>query len=120
MLFGHSEREKPILAERTPISKPFKVCSGLTEELKLHLFKFADAENEVSGSYFVTERFAYLTYTERKLFTSRTLNVCEVYEYALSCFRTEIYSIFCILRNALKCFEHKVKLTDVRKIVLAA
>ena len=120
MIFRHTEREKPVLAERTPVGKPFKIRSRLTEKFKLHLLKFANAENKVSGGYFVTERFTYLSDTERKLFAGRALNICEVDKYTLRRFGTKIDGVFCVLRNALKRFEHKIELTDVCKIVFAA
>ena len=55
MLFTHSEREEPLLAEGAPILKPFKIGSGFTEEFKLHLFKLTGAEGEVSGCDLIAE-----------------------------------------------------------------
>src|SRR5699024_230082 len=99
---------------------PLKVCSGFAEKFKFHLFKFAYTEYKVAGSYFVTERFSNLTDTERKLAASGSLNISKVYEYTLSRFRAEIYSVFSVLCYALECFEHEIELADIGKIVLAA
>ena len=120
MIFRHTEGEKPVLAERAPISKPFKIRSGLAEEFKLHLLKLADTENKVSGSDFVTERLTYLSDTEGELFTGCTLNIYKVDEYTLCRFGAEVDCVFSIFGNSLECFEHKVELAYVCKVVLAA
>ena len=63
---------------------PLLIRAWLDEEFHLHLFELTRAEDEVSRSDFVAERLADLTDAERRLHASRSDNVCEVYENALS------------------------------------
>ena len=120
IFFFNSKRKKPVVTEASPILEPFKVGSRLAEEFKLHLFKLANTEDKVAGGDFVTEGFTDLTYTERKLFTACTLNVCKVNKNALSSFGTEVNYVFSVLGNTLEGFKHKVKLTNIGKIMLSA
>ena len=55
VLLAHTEREQPIAAEAAPVLEPLEIGTGFAEELKLHLLKFTDAEDKVTGSYLVTE-----------------------------------------------------------------
>ena len=120
IFFFHSQWQKEVFAIFLPIAEPFQIRSGLAEKFKFHLFEFAHAENKVSGGDFVTERFTYLAYTERNAHTRGTLNVFEVYEYALCGFGAEINGVYAVFGNALKSFEHKVELSYRRKIAFAA
>ena len=49
------KRIKPITAEASPIIKPLKVSTRLTEKFKLHLLKFSYTEDEFARSNFVSE-----------------------------------------------------------------
>ena len=64
-----AERKKPFITGLSPILKPLGLGAGLAEELKLHLFKLSGSESKVSGCDLITERFTYLTDTERNLLT---------------------------------------------------
>ena len=55
VLILESEAEEEVLAVASPVVEPLEVCTGLAEELKLHLLEFAYTEDEVSGSDLVTE-----------------------------------------------------------------
>ena len=55
VLFCDTQTEKPVFAKASPVFEPLKVCTGFAEELKLHLFKLTDAENEVPGGDLVSE-----------------------------------------------------------------
>ena len=114
-----TDGKKPIVTEFSPIREPLKVCAGLAEKFKFHLLKFAHSENKVSGSYLITERLTYLSYTERKLFTCGSLHVYKVRKDTLRCLGTEINRVLCILGDALECLEHKVKLANISKVVLS-
>ena len=103
-----------------PILEPLEVGVRLAEELKLHLLKLADAEDEVAGSYFVAERLAYLADAERQLAAGRALNSGEVYEYTLRGLGTEINLARRVLGYALMGLEHQVELADIGEIRLAA
>ena len=46
---------EPVAAEASPVVEPFKVCTGLAEEFKLHLLKLTHTEDEVAGGYLVAE-----------------------------------------------------------------
>ena len=108
------------MAERSPVGEPFKVGSGLAEELKLHLLELPTAEDEVTGSDLVTEGLTNLRDTEGELLSRCSLNVYEVSKDTLCGLGTEINGVLCVLGYALEGLEHKVELTDIREIVLAA
>ena len=120
VFFFDVERIKEVTTEASPVLKPFKISAGLAEEFKLHLFKFTHTENEVTGSNFVTEALADLCNAERNLLAACSLNVREVYKNTLSGFGTKVNFVLAVLGNTLKCLEHKIELTNVCKIVLAA
>ena len=120
IFFLYAERIKEITAIGTPIIEPFEVCSRFAEKFEFHLLKFSDSENEVTRSYLVSERFAYLTDAERNLFSRCSLNVFEVYENALCSFGTKIQSRGRILGNALERFEHQVEFSYIGEIGRAA
>ena len=108
------------MAEGAPVLEPLEVGVGLAEELEFHLLKFADTENEVSGSDLVAEGLTDLSDTEGKLLTGSSLHVCEVYKDTLSGFGTKINGVLCVLGNTLEGLEHQVELTDIGEVVLAA
>ena len=115
-----SQGLQPVDTELLPVSKPFQISVGLTEEFQLHLLKFTGTEGKVSGSDFVTEGFAHLADAEGNLLSGGTLYVFEVHKNTLCGFRTKVNRILRILGNALEGLEHQVKLTDIRKIMFAA
>ena len=104
----------------SPVIKPFQIGSRLTEELQLHLLKFANTEDEVARSDLVTEALAHLADAEGQLFPGSTGDVGEVHEDALCGLRTEIDGILRIFGNSLECFEHQIELTDISEVVLSA
>ena len=108
-----TDSKQEVLAVSSPIVKPFKVCAGLAEELKLHLLELSYTEYEVTGSDLVTEALTYLCNTERYLFTSSSLYISEVYENTLCSLGTQIQFALAILGDALECLEHQVELTDI-------
>ena len=120
MLLVYAEAKKEVTAVASPVLEPLKVGAGLAEELKLHLLELSYTEDEVAGSDLVSERLTYLTNAERNLFTCGSLNVVEVYENTLSSLGTEIKLRLGILSYALEGLEHKVELTDIGEILLAA
>ena len=115
-----SQGLQPVDTELLPVSKPFQISVGLTEEFQLHLLKFTGTEGKVSGSDFVTEGFAHLADAEGNLLSGGTLYVFKVHKNTLCGFRTKVNRILRILGNALEGLEHQVKLTDIRKIMFAA
>ena len=120
-VFGFdADRVQPVAAERTPVIEPLKIRAGLAEEFEFHLLDLAHAENEVSGRDFVAERLADLTDSERNLFTRGTLDVNKVRKDTLRGFGTKINGVFRVLGYAQKGFEHKVELTNIRKVMLFA
>ena len=120
ILLLKTDCKQPITAEASPIAKPLKICSGLAEELKLHLLKLANTEYKVTGSDLITEGLSYLRDTERKLLSCCSLYAYKVCKYTLCRFRTKIYGILCILGYTLEGLKHKVKLTYIGKIMLTA
>ena len=112
-----SEVEKPIVAVASPIIKPFEVGVGLAEEFALHLLKFTYSEYEVAGSYLVPEGFTYLANAEGNLFSCGSLDILKVYEYTLCRFRSQIDLALRVLCYALERLKHKVKLTDIGKVL---
>ena len=120
VLLPYAEALQPIDAELLPIGEPFEVCARLAEELALHLLKFAGTEGEIARGYLVAERLAHLANSERELFAGGALYVGEVYKYALSGLRAEIYGGGRILGNAYSGLEHEVELADRGKVVLSA
>lgn len=116
----HAEIEKPLMAEVLPIVEPFKVGAGLAEEFKLHLFKFADTEDEVAGSDLVAEALADLTDAKGQFLSRRALHVLEVDKDALCGFGAQIDGGSGVFRHADERLEHKVEFSHAREVVVAA
>ena len=116
----HTQIEQEFVAVIFPVFKPLQIRAGLAEKFEFHLFEFAYAEDKVSGRDFVSERFAYLTYSERNFSSRRALNVGKVHENALRRFGAEIRGGRGIFRNADKGLEHKVELFNIGKFFRAA
>ena len=115
-----AQRQQPVFAEVFPVSKPLKVGARLAEELALHLLKLTGAEDEVARGDLVTECLADLANAERQLFAGGALDVCEVYENALSGLGTQVAGGAGVLGNADGSLEHEVELADGCEVVLAA
>ena len=111
---------KPISAKASPVFKPLKVGTRLAEELKLHLLKFTNTENELARCDFVSERLTDLCNAEGHLFSCCSLDISEVYENTLCSFGTEINLVLAVLCYTLEGLEHKIELANVRKIMSAA
>ena len=73
-----------------PLAEPFEFSAWFHEELHLHLFKFAHAEDELASYDFITESFTDLCNTERNLHATCLLHVEVVHENTLCGLRTEI------------------------------
>ena len=120
VFLADAEAGQPVITELAPIGKPLKVRAGLAEELKLHLLKLADAENEVAGRDLVAEALADLRNAERDLAAGGALDVFEVDEDALCGFRAQVDLRGIVFRHTLVCFEHQVEFADVGEVALAA
>ena len=120
VLLGHAEAEQPVTAEAAPVGKPLQIGAGLAEELKLHLLKLTDAEDEVTRGDLVTEGLTDLADTEGHLLTGGALDVLEVDENTLSGLGTEVNGGGGVLVNALEGLEHEVELADVGEVALTA
>lgn len=116
----HAEIKKPLMAEVLPIVEPFKVGAGLAEKFKLHLFKFADTEDEVAGSDLVAEALADLTDAEGQFLSRRALHVLEVDKDALCGFGAQIDGGSGVFRHADERLEHKVEFSHAREVAVAA
>ena len=120
LVLRDSEGGQPVLAERSPVLKPFQIRPWFTEKLHLHLLKLTGTECKVARRNFISERLPDLADAERDLLSGSPLNILEVDEDSLGCLRTQIDRILRILRHTLECLEHQVELADVCEIVLAA
>ena len=116
----HAERVEEVCAVVLPVCEPFEVGAGTAEEFKLHLFEFADTENEVTGGDFVTEGLTDLRDTEGHFLSGGSCDVLEVHEDTLRGFGTEVELTGGVLGNTLESLEHQVELTDIGEIVAAA
>ena len=115
-----AQSQEPVLAETSPVVKPFQICAGLAEEFQLHLLKLTGTEGKVSGRDLIPEALADLADSERNLLAGGPLHILKVYENPLGGLRTEIDDVLRVLRYALEGLEHQIELTDIRKIMLAA
>ena len=118
--FLDSQRQQPVTAERSPVLEPIHICTGLTEELKLHLFKLSGTEGEVAGSDLISEGLTDLADTEGDLLSGGSLNILEVYKDTLCSLRAKVYGILSILGHTLEGLEHQIELSDIREIMFAA
>ena len=120
VLVLQADAQQPVVAEGAPVVEPLQVGAGLAEELQLHLFELADAEDEVARRDLVAEGLADLAHAEGQLAAGGALGVDEVGEDALRRLRPQIHGVLGILGDALERLEHQVELTDVGEVVLAA
>ena len=110
----------PLHAGLLPLGEPVELCTGLDEELHLHLFELTHTEDELACYNLVAESLAYLGNAEGKLHAARLLHIEVVHEDTLCRFRTEIY-----LAGSLGCSthlstEHKVELAHVGPVTRTA
>ena len=101
----------PFQACLLPVFEPFEFLTGTHEELHLHLFELAHAEDKLTGHNLVAESLANLCDAERYAHTSGFLNIEIVYKYALCCLRTEVYGHGTVGGRAHLSAEHEVELT---------
>ena len=120
VLLLDSKLKKPFVAELSPVFKPFGLCTGLAEELQLHLLELTGTEGEVTRRDLIPEGLSDLTDAEGYLLPGGTLYVLEVYEDSLCGLGTKIYHVLCILGYALEGLEHQVEFTDLREVMLSA
>ena len=92
----------------------------LTEGLELHLLELDRSESEVARGDLISESLTDLTDAERELSPHATLYIQVVNIFALRVFGTKINNALCIVRNSPVCLEHKIKFSDVRKIMFTA
>ena len=90
------------------------------EELHLHLFKLARAEDEVAGRNLVAERLADLGNSERRLLARELQHVLEVDEDALRSLGAQIGGRAGILQRADRRLEHQVELACLRQLAVGA
>ena len=80
----------PFHAFGFPVVEPLVILRRIDEELHLHLFEFAGAEDEIAGGDFVAEGFADLGDTERHFLAGGPHDVEEVDIDALRGFGTHV------------------------------
>ncbi len=120
MLLRNSEIHIIPMAVILEIFVKLGIRALLAEGLELHLLKLNRSECEVARSNLISESLADLTDAERKLCSHAALYVEIVYILTLCIFRTQIDNALCVVRYSPVCLEHKVELSYVRKVVLAA
>ena len=64
-IIAHTEVTMPFHTHLFPLFEPFQLFARTNEELHLHLFEFAHAEDELPRHDLVTERFPDLCNAER-------------------------------------------------------
>ena len=120
VFLGQADGQQPLMAEGTPIVKPFQIGSRFAEEFHFHLLKFPDPENEIARGDLIPERFSDLPDAEGKLLSHGALYIHKVHKNALGRFGTEIHRVLGVLGYTLESFEHQVELPDVGEIMFAA
>src|ERR687896_708030 len=113
-LFADAQIEVPGHPLVEPVLVPLLVGPGLDEELHLHLFELARAEDEVMRCDLVAERLALLCDPERYLLAGSLLNRGEVYEHPLRRFGTEVDHVGRVLNGTHMRLEHEVELPRLR------
>src|SRR5919107_323976 len=99
----------PVEAFPDPVLVPGLVRAWLDEELHLHLFELAGAEDEVSWCDLVPERLADLGYPERHLYPAGLEHVLEVDEDPLRRLGPQISQILRGLDGTHVGLEHQVE-----------
>ena len=104
-----AEVDVPLLPGVDPILVPLLGARRLDEELHLHLFELASAEDEVARGDLVAEALADLTDAERRLAACGGHHVGEVHEDALRGLGPQIVQAFLGLDRAEVRLEHHVE-----------
>ena len=94
--------------------------TGAYEELHLHLFELAHAEDELTGHDFVAERLADLCDAEGDAHAAGFLHVEVVDEDALGCFGAQKHGHGAVGGGTHLGFEHEVELAHVGPVLCAA
>ena len=97
-----------------PFLKLFFVILRTDKILHFHLFELKCAEDKISRSYFISERFSYLSDSERYLLTACVNYVFEVNIYSLSGLGPQVADRSIIFNRSHVSFEHQVKFTCFR------
>ena len=118
-LIAETESLVPFEASLAPCVEPFELLARTHEELHLHLFELAHAENELTCHNLVAECFSDLRYAKRNAHASCLLHVEIVYEYALGRLRTEIYLHCSVGSGTHLGLEHQVELAHVSPVACA-
>src|SRR5690606_3052015 len=113
VVIAQSEHLMPFHTAPLPILVPLHFRSGLNEELHLHLFKFAHAENELPRNNLISECLANLRNTKWNLHAACLLDVKEVHKNSLSRFRSQVNLIGLFSERSDFCGEHQIELTHV-------
>ena len=116
--FRNTQVDVPLVTLVTPVLVPLLGLVGRNEELHLHLFELAGAEDKVAGCDLVAEALTDLGDTERRLLTGCLLHVHEVGEHALSCFGAQEDLVARTLDRTSMGLEHKVELFGLGERVL--
>src|SRR5260221_8259930 len=121
MLAPHAVVHVPVEALLDPVVKPSRLLDriGLDEELHLHLFELASAEDEVTRRDLVTERLAGLRDSERQLDTLRVDDVGEVQEDALRSLGAQVDDARAVLDRAHEGLEHQVEAARLGELAAA-
>ncbi len=116
IFISNTQIQKPLVAEGSPVLKPFQIGSRFAEEFQLHLLKLSGSERKVSRSYFISECLSYLGNAKRYLPSGGSLYVLEIDEYSLGCLRPQVNLCLGVFSNTLIRFKHHVELSDIRKV----
>ncbi len=111
-----AQGQMPAQTGLLPVLVPFHFGSGHDEELHFHLLKFTHAENELARYDFISEGLTDLGNAKRNFHSARLVDVQEVDENALCCFRTqvEVASAFCNRTHFRG--KHQVELAHFRPV----
>jgi hypothetical protein len=104
-----AEVDIPLLPAVDPILVPLLGARRLDEELHLHLFELAGAENEVTGRDLVAEALADLTDAERRLAARGGHHIGKVHEDALRGLGPQIVQAFLGFDRAEVRLQHHVE-----------
>src|SRR5215211_9133826 len=112
VLLFQAQVRVPVPAFLDPVLVPGLVLAWFDEELHLHLFELAGAEDEVARCDLIPERLADLGYPERHLYPAGLEYVLEVNEDSLRRLGPQISQILRGFDGANVCLEHQVEGPD--------
>ena len=120
-LFDPESAREKALALILPEGMHFEMLSWcdilrLDKVLYLHLLEFTSSENKISWSDLVSEGFPDLSYSEWYFLSTRTSDICEVYEDPLSRLRSHIDLCSRIIRDSLKGMKHEIEFFRIRPV----